>query len=60
MMIATLGTMTPLSPILSIHGNLVKIDIGALVIEFDIVGFKSFVSEILLQSARLEIDFNKS
>ena len=54
-MIATLQTMGTLKPRLSVHGDHVKIDLGALLIEVDKTEFKNMIGDLITQAAGFEI-----
>lgn len=49
-MIVTLQTMGTLSPTLSVHGGIIKIDLGALLLEMDTEEFKNIIANLTLQA----------
>ena len=51
MMIVTLQMMGIPKPELSVHGDIVKIDLGALLIEVDQQGFIDMISDLKNQAA---------
>lgn len=55
MMIATLQTNMPLKPELSVHGDIVKIDLGALLLEMDKESFKNMMADLITQAAAHQI-----
>lgn len=55
MMIVTLQTNMPLSPELSVHGGMIKIDLGALVLEMDTETFKNTITDLITQAAKNQI-----
>ena len=54
-MIVTLQTMGTLAPALSVHGGIIKIDLGALLLEMDAEQFLNMMSDLITQAARNEI-----
>lgn len=55
MMIVTLQTTGTLKPELSVHGGIIKIDLGVLLVEVDKEGFKDMVTDLITQAARNQI-----
>jgi hypothetical protein len=55
MMIVTLQTNGTLKPNLSVHGDTIKIDLGALLIEADTQGFKDMITDLITQAAEHQI-----
>ncbi len=55
MFIATLQTSQALKPQMSVHGDIVKLDLGALLIEIDRDGFKELLAVLTNQAYRLRI-----
>jgi len=56
MVIVTLQTMGTLKPNLSVYGDTVKVDLGALVIEADTKGFKDMIRDLIVQAAAFDIN----
>ena len=56
-MIVTLQTDMDLHPALSVHGGIIKVDLGALVMEMDIDEFKNIIITLVNQAAAHEIYF---
>lgn len=56
MMIVTLQTMGTLRPALSIHGGIIKIDLGGLLLEMDTESFKLFFTDLITQAAEHQIE----
>ena len=52
MMIVTLQTTQTLKSNLSVHGDFVKIDLGALLIEVDKEGFKEMMGDLFTQAEK--------
>jgi len=57
-MIVTLTTNVPLKPVVTVHGDMIKCDLGALLIEFDREGFNNFVYEVVHQAIERDINLN--
>jgi len=55
MIIATLQAFGTLKPELSVHGFIVKIDLGALLLEMDTETFKNMMADLVTQAAKNEI-----
>ena len=55
-MIVTLQTHGTLTPVLSVRGGMIKIDLGALLLEMDTEGFKKMMEDIFTQATELDID----
>lgn len=55
MMIVTLQTMGTLKPTLSVHGDTIKIDLGALLIETDKDDFRNMITDLITQAAAHQI-----
>ena len=55
MIIATLQASGTLTPTLSVHGGIIKIDLGALLLEMDKETFKNIITDLITQAARHEI-----
>ncbi len=55
MMIVTLQAAGTLAPTLSVHGDIVKIDLGALLIEVDKESFKNMIGDLATQAAHFQI-----
>ena len=55
MIIVTLQTAGTLAPTLSVHGGIIKIDLGALLLEMDAEQFLNMMSDLITQAARNEI-----
>jgi hypothetical protein len=49
-MIVTLQTKIDLKPQVSVHGDMIKCDLGALLLEFEAKTFKDFVDEVIRQA----------
>ena len=58
MMIVTLQTHGTLSPTLSVHGGIIKIDLGALLLEMDVQEFKNQIRGLTIQAAQNGIYVN--
>lgn len=56
MVVFTLQTMGTLKPALSVHGDTIKIDLGALLIEADTQGFKEMMTDLIVQAAAFDIN----
>ncbi len=52
MMIVTLQTNSTLSPSMSVHGEIVKLDLGALLIEMDTDSFVDLIADITTQAVK--------
>jgi len=50
-MIVTVQTEIPIKPAVSVHGDMIKCDMGVLLLEFDKESFTNFVYEIIQQAA---------
>ncbi len=57
-MIVTLQTNLPIKPVVSVHGDMIKCDMGSLLIEFDREGFRNFVYEVISQAIKQGVDLN--
>jgi len=57
-MIVTLQTNVPLKPIVTVHGDMIKCDLGALILEFDREGFNNFVYEVIHQAIEQDVKLN--
>ena len=57
MITVTLQTTGTLKPEMSVHGDIVKLDMGALLIEADRVAFREFIKHILSRAAEHEMYF---
>jgi hypothetical protein len=55
MIIATLQTNSALTPTLSVHGGIIKLDMGALLLEMDTETFKTMMADLVTQAAKNEI-----
>ena len=55
MIIATLQAMGGLKPELSVHGGIVKLDMGALLLEMDKETFLNLIADLIKQSAKLGV-----
>jgi len=55
MIIATLQTNSALTPTLSVHGGIVKLDMGALLLEMDKETFLNLIADLIKQSAKLGV-----
>ncbi len=55
MMIVTLQTAGTLAPRLSVHGGIIKIDLGALLLEMDTEEFKTIMYDLNAQAAKYEV-----
>lgn len=55
MIIVTLQTEMDLHPALSVHGEIIKIDLGALLLEMDIRRFKVIITDLITQAAKNQI-----
>jgi len=56
MMIATLQTNSALTPTLSVHGGIIKLDMGALLLEMDTETFKGLVRNLIDQATEHQIE----
>lgn len=56
-MIVSLFSKTDHNPILSVHGDCVKIDFCSVLLEVDIEGFKDMIRSMLAQAAEQGINF---
>ena len=54
MIIATLQAMGTLKPELSLHGGIIKIDLGALLLEMDVESFVRIVGDLEAQAAKYD------
>jgi len=54
-MIVTLQTNSALKPALSVNGGIVKLDMGALLLEMDKETFKTMMANLVTQAAENEI-----
>ncbi len=55
MMIVTLQTAGTLAPTLSVHGGIIKIDLGALLLEMDADSFVDLIACITTQAVELGV-----
>ncbi len=55
MMIVTLQTMGTLRPAMSVHGDIIKLDLGALLLEMDKESFLNLIGDIITQAAEHQI-----
>ena len=55
MIIATLQAVGTLKPELRVYGDIVKLDLGSLLLEMDTETFKTMITDIITQAARNEI-----
>jgi len=51
MLIVTLQTNASLSPAMSVHGSIIKLDLGALLLEMDTETFKNILTDLITQAA---------
>ena len=56
MMIVTLQTGGTLAPTLSVHGGIIKIDLGALLLEMDKDTFRNIIYDLTKQAADFGIN----
>lgn len=54
-MIVTLQTNATLTPDLTVHGDIVKLDMGALLLEMDKDSFVDLIADIVTQAAEHQI-----
>ena len=57
-MVVTLFAQTNHRPTLSLHGEAVKIDFGAVLIEIDIQAFKDMIANLVMDAAAQGINFS--
>jgi hypothetical protein len=55
MVIVTAQAIGTLKPEMSVHGDIIKIDLGAILIELDKEGFKDLISDLITQAAKHQI-----
>ncbi len=55
MMIVTLQTMGTLRPAMSVHGDIIKLDLGALLLEMDKESFLNLIGDIITQAGEHQI-----
>jgi len=55
MMIVTLQTNFILTPSMSVHGSIIKLDLGALLLEMDKDSFLNLIADLIKQSAKLGV-----
>jgi len=55
MIVITLQTRENISPLLSVHGGIVKLDLGALLLEMDKETFLNLIADLIKQSAKLGV-----
>lgn len=55
MIIATLQVMGSLKPELSVHGDIVKIDLGLLLLEMNKETFITTVDSLIFQASKFEV-----
>ena len=56
MMIVTLQTNAALAPVLSVHGGIIKIDLGTLLLEMDTESFRNLIYDLTKQAAEFGIN----
>jgi len=55
MMVVTFQTVVKFKPFLSVHGDIVKIDLGALLMEMDKEYFLNLIGDLVTQAAEHQI-----
>ena len=57
MVIVTAQAIGTLKPEMSVHGDIVKVDLGSIIIEVDKGGFKDLITDLINQAAKHQIYF---
>lgn len=57
-MILTLTTKVLNIPFVAVHGDMIRCDLGNLILEFDRVGFSNFIYEVVTQAAKQDVNIS--
>jgi len=57
-MFVTVQTEIPTKPVVSVHGDIIKCDLGSFLIEFNREEFNNFVYQVISQAIKQDVNLN--